>query len=176
MDFSNQMPSMGLAPQSTERSGDLHICSDKCAGLTHCYLESQSIVAFGELEVKGAWQHKPQGKRVQERKGSVIRAMQDQVQVRDKCEGIRRRRYRKTRLGIPHSLRSQTQPRGDSAIFSLETTLLPVALLPAPTRQHHFHLALSGPIFPYAPPPRSSIIFPTRPFWSAHNMLQQPHL
>ena len=22
-----------------------------------------------------------------------------------------------------------------------------------------------------APPPRSSIIFPTRPFWSAHNML-----
>lgn len=38
--------------------------------------------------------------------------MQDQVQVRDKWEGIKRRRYRKTRLGSPHSLRSQTQPRG----------------------------------------------------------------
>ena len=64
--------------------------------------------------------------------------MQDQVQVRDKWEGIRRRRYRKTRLGIPHSLRSQTQPRGDSAIFSLETTILPVALLPAPPQTASF--------------------------------------
>lgn len=32
MDFSNQMPSMGVAPESTGRSGDLYICSDKCAG------------------------------------------------------------------------------------------------------------------------------------------------
>lgn len=164
MDFSNQMPSMGLAPQSTGRSGDLHICSEKCAGLTHCYLESQSIVAFRESEVKGAWQHKPQAKRVQERKGSVICVMQDQVPVRDKWEGIRRRRYRKPRQGIPHSLRSQTQPRGDSTIFSLEITILPVALLPAPTRQHHSTTCSLVPSFLTPAPPHSNIIFPTRPF------------
>ena len=50
---------------------------------------------------------------------------QDQVQVRSKWEGLKRRRCRRTRLGTPHSLRSQLQTGGDSSIFSLEATILP---------------------------------------------------
>lgn len=76
----------------------------------------------------------PPGARARVKRGSVSMVTQGEREVGYQREGIKRRKYRKTRLGKLLSLRSQAQTDGGSGSFPLKATVLLSALLPSPPR------------------------------------------